>query len=170
MKLLGGPEQLKTATLNDIATHGVVSALLATIAITILLLGPSNYDPDNSLNTAAKFVLVVSEVLALGCGLACGRFFLETVAMVNACVLLLMVGVVAVIYLLYGAVLFWITIATGAIYALHTVVVFNYFSTRLDDVYDAHRARLRQAPELQRASSGGGGGGGGGGQDSGQGD
>ncbi len=31
MKLLGGPEQLKASTLNDIATHGVVAALLSTI-------------------------------------------------------------------------------------------------------------------------------------------
>ncbi|KAG2455010.1 hypothetical protein HYH02_000835 [Chlamydomonas schloesseri] len=158
MKLLGGPEQLKASILNVTATHGVVAALLSTIAITVLLLGPSNYEPTSNHNTAAKVVLVVSEVLALGCGLACvnlcgqqygcinycpsdflidylvvfkGRFYVESIAMVNACVVLLMVGVVAVIYLLYGAMLFWIAIAAAAIYGTHTIYVFDFYIARL---------------------------------------
>lgn len=43
--------------------------------------------------------------------------------MVNACVVLLMVGVVSVFYLPYGAVLFGIAIGASATYGTHTVYV-----------------------------------------------
>ncbi|KXZ49438.1 hypothetical protein GPECTOR_21g664 [Gonium pectorale] len=130
----------------------------------MLLLTPTDYDPDINYPQVAQYLVVVSEVLALGCGLACvnlcgqqysalnycpsaaiidylttfkGRFYCEGIAMVNACVILLIAGVVPMMYLLHGGRLMWIALGVTFVFVAHAVFTFNFFYARLSDVYES---------------------------------